>query len=382
MAGQTIILAGAIGRANIGGKAWAYMQYLCGLRALGFDVYYLEDCGEGSWVWDWEREELSTDVAYAADYVRSCLAPIGMGERWCYRAGEQCAGMKWDDFAEACRRADLLIIRANPMKTWRAEYDLPKRRAFIDVDPGFTQVRLTEGPGEMKSTVDRCERLFTVGRRIGMPGCDVPTSGCEWITMVPPVALDHWPVCNGPGEHFTTIMDWRGFREEKHAGQIIGQKDMSFPQYLDLPARTKQSLLIGLTGAPLEKLTRHGWNAVIGWQASRTPDRYREFIQRSRAEFGVAKHGYVATQGGWFSDRSVCYLASGRPVLVHDTGLRDWLEVGEGVVTFTDADSAARGIEEINEDYERHARAARRLAETHFSAERVLGRLVDAALGD
>jgi hypothetical protein len=149
---------------------------------------------------------------------------------------------------------------------------------------------------------------------------------------------------------------------------------------MDLPRLTPQSLRIALTGADPQRFLEHGWQVVEGWEATWAPSSYREFIQGSRAEFSVAKHGYVVTRGGWFSDRSVCYLASGRPVLVQDTGLGDWLPTGEGIVTFRDVAEAVQGIEAINADYERHRRVARRLAEEYFSADRVLTSLLEAAL--
>jgi hypothetical protein len=146
-----------------------------------------------------------------------------------------------------------------------------------------------------------------------------------------------------------------------------------------VPSRTRQPLLLALTGTPLERVRRHGWRAVVGWEVSRTTTRYERFIRDSRAEFGVAKHGYVKSRGGWFSDRSVCYLASGRPVLVQDTGQHAYLPVGTGVVTFTDPSSAAAAIDRVNADYHAHARAARRIAEEFFDARQVLSQLLQDA---
>jgi hypothetical protein len=131
---------------------------------------------------------------------------------------------------------------------------------------------------------------------------------------------------------------------------------------------------------PPDDLCRHGWKVCVGWAASRTPQSYRQWIHDSRAEFGVAKHGYVATRAGWFSDRSVCYLASGRPVLVQDTGQSQWLQTDKGIVTFRNTEEALTGIEAINADYQQHRLAARALAEEHFDAARVLPRLLDAAM--
>lgn len=376
-----IIFAGTIGRCGFGGAAWVRMQYLAGLRGLGHDVFYLEECGPESWVYDWEAEQLTTDLAYPAAFVHECLEPLGLGERWICRAGERTEGMAAEDFREICARADLLVVHAVPVTLWREEYGWPRRRAFIDVDPGFTQMSLANGDADLAATVARCERLFTIGQRLGAPHCVMPTVGLRWLKTLPPVALEHWHWAeHEPATHFTSVMQWRGFREVTYSGTTYGQKDREFPRFLDLPRRTAQPFRIALSGAPPEKLTPYGWEVVPGGLSSRTAGSYRAFIRESRAEFGVAKHGYVKTRGGWFSDRSVCYLASGRPVLVQDTGLGDWLPTGEGVVTFRDISEALVGIDRINSGYETQRQAARQLAEEFFSTERVLPELLAAAL--
>jgi hypothetical protein len=149
---------------------------------------------------------------------------------------------------------------------------------------------------------------------------------------------------------------------------------------MDLPRRTSQPFCIAQMGIKPEELTAHGWGVLAGEVVSKTAASYRQFIQQSRAEFSVPKNAYVKTRGGWFSDRSVCYLASGRPVLIEDTGLKDWLPAGEGVVTFDNPDSALAGIERINTNYEQQRRAARHIAETVFSTDRVLPAFLDAAM--
>jgi hypothetical protein len=377
-----IVFSGSIGRAGVGGLAWMNMEYLAGFHEQGHEVYYLEECGAESWVWDWEAEQLTTELAYPAAYVRDCLAPLGLADRWIYRAGDRAAGMSVDAFAAACEDADLLIVHAVPLALWRPEYDRPRRRAYIDVDPGFIQIDLLNGHRELTETVARCDHLFTIAQRFGAPDCPVPTAGRVWHRTLAPVSLAQWPcVSDRPATHFTTIMQWRGFREVTHEGVVYGQKDREFPRFIDLPRLTPQPLRLAVSGTPPDDLVRHGWEVVPGWQPSRTPWTYRDFIQGSRAEFSVAKHGYVRMRAGWFSDRSVCYLASGRPILVQDTGLADWLPVGEGVVTFDDVAGAAAGIERINADYERHCRAARRVAEEHFAAARVLPPLLETAAG-
>jgi hypothetical protein len=376
-----IIFSGHIARTGLGGSAWANMQYLGGLLDLGHEVFYMEDTGENAWTYDWRSHESTTSLDFPAHYLASCLNALGLAGRWIYRSAGRDAGMDLREFLDVCDRADLLIFRAVPVSPWRQEYDRPRRRAFIDVDPGFTQIALAQGMGNLPETVDRCERLFSIGQRIGRPGCIVPSDTGHWLTTVPPVSLRHWPVASGPpATHFTSLVRWRGFRDASYRGETYGQKDREFPAFLDLPQRSGQRFLLGHLGGDEKLLERHGWELVPGWVASATPASFREFISGSRGEISIAKHGYVKMQCGWFSDRSVCYLASGRPVVAEDTGLGDWLPTGMGVVTFTDVEEAARAVARVNGDYEAHRRAARALAEQHLAAGRVLPPLLEAAM--
>ena len=375
-----IIFAGTIGLSGLGGQAWAVLQYLLGLQALGHDVYYLEDCGRSSWVYIWEKEEWTHELDYPAAFVQACLEPFGFGQRWIYRDNYRSLGLPLEKFLEVCATADLLIMRAVPFWNWRKEYEGPRRRAFIDVDPGFTQITLANNDQGWVDGVARAERHFTLGQRIGAADCPIPLAGGPWLKTLPPVFLAEWPFAEAEATHFTSVMRWQGFREVTHNGVAYGQRDKEFPQFLELPRRTTQKFRIAQMGIKPEVLTTQGWEAVHGEIISKTPAAYREFIQHSRAEFSVPKNGYVVMRGGWFSDRSVCYLASGRPVLIEDTGLSDWLPVGEGVVTFRDLNEAAAGVEKINGTYEHHRRAARDLAEKYFATDRVLPALLDAAM--
>lgn len=375
-----IIFAGTIGRSGLGGQAWAGLQYLLGLQALGHDVYYLEDCGDTTWVWDWEKEEWNYDLDYPAAYVQRCLEAFGFAGRWIYRTDAGARGLSLERFVEVCADADLLVMRAVPPWTWRAEYNRPRRRAFIDVDPGFTQISIANGDTGLAANIARAERRFTIGRNIGKADCPIPTAGGPWLKTAPPVFLPQWPVATETKERFTSIMRWQGFREATFKGISYGQRDKEFSRFLELPQAVAQKFCVAQMGADPEQLASHGWEVSRGEVISRTPASYRAFIQQSRAEFSVPKHGYVKSGSGWFSDRSVCYLASGRPVLIEDTGLAGWLPAGEGVVTFDDPDSAVAGVQRINSNYERHSQAARRLAEQLFSTEEVLPPFLDAAM--
>lgn len=379
---MTIILSGTIGQSGLGGQAWASLQYLLGLRDLGHEVVYLEDCGQSSWSYDWKKSEWTFDLDPPATYIRDCLTPFGLGDSWIYRTTAESRGLSLDRFREICSRADLLIMRAVPIWDWREEYDRPTRRAFIDVDPGFTQRNIINGDKGLFDGIQRCERHFTIGQRMGAPGCLIENIAGPWIATRPPIALAEWPFVPTTGGDFSSIIRWQGFRmyKEDAAQSNYGQRDKEFPKFITLPQLTSQTFRLALLGVDTEVLTQHGWQIEPGEIISKTPESYRSFIQQSRAEFSVPKHGYVTTRGGWFSDRSVCYLASGKPILMEDTGLHPWLPTGNGVVLFHDLASAVAGVERINANYEEHSRAARHLAETEFSAEKVLPPLLEAAM--
>jgi len=347
---------------------------------LGHDVVYLEDCGKSSWVYIWEKEDWTHELEYPAAYVRACLAPFGLGDRWIYRDNYRSLGMPLEQLKEFCSSADLLIMRATPFWNWREEYGLPQRRAFIDVDPGFTQIAIANGDAGLTEGIARAEKRFTYAQRYGEKDCAIPADGGPWLKTRPPAYLPEWPVGNAPASHFTSVMRWQGFKEVSYRGISYGQRDKEFPRYFDLPHLTTQKFRIAQMGIKPEELTRHGWEVAAGEIVSRTPDSYREFIRESRGEFSVPKNGYVAMQGGWFSDRSVCYLASGRPVIIEDTGLKDWLPVGEGLLTFQDPTSAVDCINTVNSQYEHHAQAARDIAEEYFATDKVLPRLLEAAM--
>lgn len=375
-----ILVAGTIGRSGLGGQAWAVLQYLLGFRALGHDVYYVEDCGVSSWVYNWGTSEWTTELDYPAGYVRSCLEPFGFAGKWVYRTNDGAVGMSVDEFREVCTTADLLIMRAVPLWVWRDEFNLPRRRAFIDVDPGFTQFSIAQGDKGIAQGVARCERRFTVGQRIGAGDCPVPMEAGPWFPTLPPVFLGEWPRVTTPADEFTSIIRWQGFREAQHNGAAYGQRDKEFPKFFDLPKQSGQKFRVAMMGTKPETLTAHGWAVAPGEVISETPQNYRDFIQQSRGEFCVPKHGYVETRGGWVSDRSVCYLASGRPVLMEETGISDCVPCGNGLVTFTGLDGAVSALEQVNNRYEQHAAAARSLAENIFSTAKVLPQFLDVAM--
>jgi hypothetical protein len=379
---MNIIVAGTIGRSGLGGQAWAVLQYLLGFRALGHRVTYLEDCGQSSWIYNWDKNEWTTELEYPAGYVHACLEPFGLGADWIYRTDEGSLGLPLDELLQRCESADLLIMRAVPLWIWRPEYDRPKRRAFLDVDPGFTQATLQSGDKGWLEGVARAERALTYGQRVGQTGCLMPSTAQLWLPTLPPVHLPQWPI-QPPALSdtcYTSVIRWQGFRDVTVDGKVFGQRDKQFAQHLDLPAKTGARFCVAMMGTEPATLERHGWRVLPGEQISKTPHSYRDFIQQSRAEICIPKHGYVEMRTGWVSDRSVCYLASGRPVVMEETGLSDCIGTGDGLVTFRGGEEAVLAIKAVEANYLEHSRGARALAEGLFSTAVVLPRLLDDCL--
>src|SRR5258705_3649347 len=191
---MNIIVAGTIGRSGLGGQVWASLQYLLGFRGLGHQVFYLEDCGQSSWVYNWDKNEWTTELDYPAACVAASLAPFGFQDSWIYRTDEGSRGASLDQFLQFCHHADLLLLRGVPLWVWRKEYAWPRRRAFIDVDPGFTQISIANGDKGLSEGITHCERRFTVGQNIGKAQCPAPHTGGPWLTTLPPIFLPQWPI--------------------------------------------------------------------------------------------------------------------------------------------------------------------------------------------
>lgn len=369
-----VVVAGIIARHPFGGVAWCSLMYLLGLRALGHDVFYVEDTGEC--VYDPDRNTISEDPAYGLAHIHDTLAPHGLGDRWALvNYDGRYFGAPRGRVAAACRDADLFLNLSGGCWFWRDEYAAIPRKAFIDSDPAFTQLSLVRREGSLREFFQRFDRLFTFGANVGTTAADVPTAGFDWHHTWQPVVLDQWQPGGPPrDDRFTTVMSWR----IKSFADVGGHKDEEFLKVIDLPARVGRRFNLAVNG-PHELLRAHGWDTVDAMAASRSADSYRDFVRGSYAEFGVAKHTYVRTCSGWFSDRTQCYLAAGRPAIVQDTGWTAHLPSGTGLLAFRTVDEAAEAIARVDAEYAVHARAAREVAQEHFESSRVLTALLARA---
>ena len=366
-----ILFAGIMARYPFGGVTWCSLMYLLGLRALGHEVFYLEDTGEC--VYDPIQDTRATDPSYGTTYIQQALEPFGLADRWAFvNYDGTYHGRSEADVKRYCADADLFLNLSGGSWFWRDEYARIPRSAFIDSDPAFTQLAIAKAEPWYVAFFSRFHHLFTFGANIGTPASPVPTGDFTWHKTWQPVTLDEWQAPGPPGDRFTTVMTW----QIESFTDVGGNKDQEFVKYIDLPSRTSQPFLLAING-PQQLLQTHGWSTVAAMGVSRTPWDYRTFIQGSRAEFGVAKHTYVACRSGWFSDRTACYLASSRPALVQDTGWTAHLPHGEGLLAFSTPDEALGGIDAINATYPVHARRAVEIARQHFDARVVLARLLD-----
>lgn len=379
-----VIVLGFILRYPLGGMVWHHLQYVLGLSRLGHDVYYLEDSGESPWAcYDPERHVSDREFGYGMRFVSETFNEVGLGDRWAYYDAHklQWHGPCCERATELCEDADLVLNLsfANPLRPWLTEVPI---RAYIDTDPVFTQVRhLTEAAAREEAS--RHTAFFSFGENIGKPNSTIPDDGFPWRPTRQPVVLDAWSLTTpSPKARFSTVMKWESFSAKTYGGKKYGMKSDSFYPYLELPKRANADfeLCVGGPAVPVRLLADNGWIITDPYQLSLDPWAYQRYIQESKAEFSVAKHGYVATRSGWFSERSAAYLASGRPVLVQDTGFSDRLPTGRGLIPFTNIEEAIGGIESLAANYTGHCTAARELAEEHFDAPRVLTELIDAAM--
>ena len=368
-----ILFAGIIARYPFGGVTWCSLMYLLGLRAMGHEVFYIEDTGEC--VYDPILNTRATDPIYGTTYIQHALAPYGLGDRWAfvnYDGGYH--GRSAEDVRRWAADADLFINLSGGSWFWRDEYAAIPHKVFIDSDPAFTQLAIAKAEPWYVAFFQRFDHLFTFGSNIGTPASAVPTGDFTWHKTWQPVTMDDWRTDAAPRDRFTSVMTW----QIESFTDVGGNKDQEFVKFIDLPSRTPQRLELAING-PQQLLRQYGWDTVDAMAESRTPAEYRAFIHGSKAEFGVAKHTYVANRSGWFSDRTECYLAAGRPALVQDTGWTAHLPSGDGLLAFTNMDEAMAGIDRINGDYDRHARHAVEIVRAHFDARVVLPTFLEVA---
>lgn len=378
-----ILVAGALANKPFnGGEAWVRLSWVLGFCNLGCDVYFLEQIRETDCT-DEQGRPVSPPESVHARFFRNVVSQFGLDDRALLLTshGEAVAGMDYGPIHELAKSADALINISGHLKL-PAVLNHVQRTVYIDIDPGFTQAWHEQGL--LGESLSQHDFLFTIAENMGHPECRIPTSGLPWCVTRQPVVLEEWPVAPAATSgRFTTIASWRGaFGPIELDGESMGLKAHEFRKLFELPKFLPEGefeIALSIDRADdvdRHRLIEHGWTLQDPAEVASTPNQIRAYVQRSYAEFSVAQGVYVKSQSGWFSDRSTRYLASGKPVLVQETGIAGHLPIGDGLLTFRDLDEAVHKAQQILNDYEHHCESARRLAETHFDSKRILDRML------
>ena len=370
----------------LAGVTWQFLHYLVGLRRLGFDPYYVEDSSR--WVYDPALGDFTPDPARNIAAVLPALQAHGFGDRWACRVHAldgRCYGLP-ESRLRALYRDAVAMLNVTGAQEVREEHLGGARRLYVETDPVASQLGVAEGDPKTIEQLAAHDVLFTYGENLGRPDCGVPIERFTWQPTRQPVVLDFWPPAP-PTEHapYTTIATWRHQNDRVFRGETYyWSKEREFLKVLDLPRRCPAPIELALDITPdapqTEPLLReHGWRVVPAADVSRDVMVYRDYVRASRGEFTVAKDQNIRLRSGWFSDRSACYLAAGRPVVTQETGFSSILPTGRGLFGWLDEGEIVAAVDAIERDYAGNCRAAREIAAEYFAAETVLGSLMERA---
>ncbi len=374
-----VVVSGYIIRHPVAGNVWAFFHYLLGLERLGHKVVYLEESGWTQSVYNPWKQQMQDDPQVGIDVLRALMIEhnIKIPVYYVNRESGQVYGGTWSEVKHILKAADLLLNIGGVC--WLPEFQLCCNRALIDMDPLFTQVGKFGAEG-----INDYHAYFSYGTNVGKSECTIPTAGIDWRATVPPVVIDVWkgalPAADVP---FTTIANWNAYGSITYEGEEYGQKREEFLSFLSLPQNTSQKLELALSGANNEdiaQLQKAGWLIRNITDVGIDLKSYSKYILSSRGEFSAAKNAYVKTSSGWFSDRSVCYLAAGLPVIVQETGFSSSLPTGCGILSFSTLDEAVQSIKKVNSSYLKHRNAAIKIAESFFCYRLVLTKILEVTM--
>lgn len=398
---RRIIVVGTLASDPYAGMAWMQMQIASGLRRLGHEVYYMEVTS--AWPYDPIRQARVGDSDYALPYLARVADEFGMGDRWAYRRSY--SDKEWFGLSRSCAEellahADAVLNIAGATRLRTKEELKVGQLVYFGTDPVYPEIGYAQGDRIVHRTIGQHDCCVTYGENIGAPSCPIPPLPKLMAKTRQPVLLDRWQSGPPSRQEFTTVCNWKqaGHDIEFQGHTYSWSKHHEFLKFIDLPQRTSQpiELAMGLVDAATTKpgygdmipavgmthderslLDHNGWRLTNAHVFSTDPCAYREYICSSRGEFTVAKDQNVRLRSGWFSERSACYLAAGRPVITQDTGFGTVFPTGEGLFAFQTTEEILAAIEAINSDYDRHSRAARAIAGEYFRAETVLARLLN-----
>src|SRR6266702_7004049 len=380
--------ANTVAYPNGGGHLWVYLHWALALKALGCRVIWLEglDVDDSDTSPAGRRRRRGGAASDCVAALKTRLAPYGLADALTLYAIN--GATVPDDVAQGCPDLDAAAGADVLLNLWHSVpprvVERFRRSAFIDTDPGLLQIWMTTGAVHLAPH----DVYFTIGETVGTRVARFPDCGLRWLYTPPPIFLPEWPQVpelSSRTAPYTTVAHWWGGTFQFNGITFSNEKRASFLEYQNLPQRTPVSLELAVCLAEFHEEYRRllepkGWRLREAWDVTATPDAYRTYVQRSRGEFSCAKPAYISLETAWVSDRTLCYLASGRPAVVQHTGLSQFLPDAQGLFRFRSMDEAVRALAAAEADYERHGRAARALVEEHFDARRVVASVLERAL--
>lgn len=380
-----VIVSGILFWYPLAGVTYQFLHYMIGLRSLGYDVYYVEDSGR--WIYDAALNDLSPDATPNIKAVAPTLAQHGFAGKWAFRGNYpegQCYGLTVAQLEDLYRDADLFINVTGSQELYEQHFNIPLR-IYLETDPVASQIKVAQGDRGLISLLESHHLHFSFGENLGRPDCGVPVEKFNWMPTRQPVVLELWEnrVVTGDRGRYNTIASWanRGKDLLWKGETYYWSKDREFAKILDLPRRCEAHFeIVARPDEASETLFKaQGWHFREPLDVSRQLPTYLNYIQNARGEFTVAKDQNIRLRSGWFSDRSACYLAAGRPVITQETGFSNIFPVGCGLFGFSTLEDAVTAVEAIESDYPRHCRGAQEIAREYFSAEKVLAYLLQRA---
>ena len=375
----TIIIGSYMVRYPLGGNlSWA-LQYLVGFKELGHDIYFVEKYAYPNSCYDPVKQAQSNDCSYGVNAVSDLLSQYGLKDKWCFvENGDIYHGLSEKEINNVFRRADL-YIESGAHGSWTEESSFAATRVYIDVDPAYSHIRLQYAK-DHNIPLPVYDHYYTNGMNVGKAGNIIPTAGINWGYIFNPVNVNLFrqtpPPSNAP---YSTIMNWKSYDSVEYNNVSYGQKDIEFEKFISLPQIVNAPLEVAVSGLSEEKaetLKQHKWLINSAQKVTLSFNSFRQYLRDCKGEFSVCKNVYTATRSGWFSDKSAAYLASGRPVVVQETGFSDYLPAGEGLFAVNNVEEAKNAIELIESNYKKHAEKAREIAFEYLEAQIVLKRFL------
>jgi LmbE family N-acetylglucosaminyl deacetylase len=378
-----VIVLGMAGRTPFAGVAWQALHYLEAFRRAGCDVHYVEDTGD--WPYDPDRNTITDDCTYTAAFIARLMRWAGFEDRWAYRApvpDRRVYGLSASGLQRILEGADALVNLCGATVLTAEHLRVPVR-VYLETDPVLPQIEAAQGRQFTIDLLNAHTHHLTFGENIGSPDCGVPLGPFRYLPTRQPVVLEWWAPGPATGKarsardsRFTTVASWHQSGKDIawNGDTYTWSKHHEFLKLIDLPGRTPDAIELALAAVDREAialLTAKGWSVVDALALSKDILPYRRYIRGSRGEFTVAKDQNIRLRSGWFSDRSACYLAAGRPVITQETGFSRILPTGEGLFAFTRLEDVLSAMDAIRSDYERQSRAARAIAAEYFEAEKV-----------